>query len=379
MKKTTKAHSLAQRSLVAGAAGAMLTAVAGMAQAQNVTLFGRIDGTVEYIEKANAAGDSLTRLNNGGILPSIWGLKGSEDLGGGLKAVFNLESDFDSSTGGDRFGGGLRQFGRQANVGISSGFGTVLLGRQYAPALLAELGVEPRGYKESYSGLLTYALNQNPTGNGISGNNFLGIFLGNMISYSGSFGPANVFAGYALGENASSGDGEAYSAGANAKFGPFTVAGSYQQIKGGPTSGFAKTERYAGGIAAAFGIFTVKGHYARAEEDLRVSAATVGLGKLKTDNWGVGVDLAWLRNNTATLAYYEGKSKSGPAALTADSKSTTIVLSNDYALSKRTTLYGQFVYVDAGGANAVRNEVSAGVTTRDEKSSILGVGIKHDF
>lgn len=360
-------------------AAAVLAATAGAAQAQNVTLFGRIDTGIQFLEKVNAAGDSRTEVNNGGILPSIWGLKGTEDLGGGLKAVFNLEADFSSDTGGERFGGALRQFGRQANVGVSGGFGTILLGRQYAPALLAELGVEPRGYKESYSGLLTYALNQNPTGNGISGNNFLGIFTGNMVSYSGALGPVNVFAGYGLGENASSSDGETISAGANTTFGPVTVAGSYQKIRGGATSGFAFTERYAVGAAVAFGIAKVKVHYARADEDLRVSAATIGLGKLKTDNYGIGVDLALLPKSTTTLAYYYGESKDGPASLTTDSDSKTFVLSNDYALSKRTTLYAQLVYVDAGGANAIRNEVSAGVTARNEKSSIVGVGIKHDF
>jgi predicted porin len=93
----------------------------------------------------------------------------------------------------------------------------------------------------------------------------------------------------------------------------------------------------------------------------------------------VGVDLAWMANNTATIAYYNGESKNGPASLTTNSKSSTVVVSNDYALSKRTTLYAQAVFVDAGGANAVRNEVSAGVTQRDEKSTIVGIGVKHDF
>jgi predicted porin len=69
-----------------------------------VTLYGRIDSGVQWTENSTAAhnNDDLTEVKNGGILPSIWGFKGSEDLGGGLKAVFNLEADFDSSTGGSR-------------------------------------------------------------------------------------------------------------------------------------------------------------------------------------------------------------------------------------------------------------------------------------
>ena len=130
-------------------AAAVLAASAGAAQAQNVTIYGIVDTGLEYQSKvATASGDdSRFSMQNGGILPSIWGFKGSEDLGGGLKAVFNLEGDFGADTGGARFGGALMLFGRQANVGLSGGFGTVLLGRQYSPAILAELGTDPRGYK----------------------------------------------------------------------------------------------------------------------------------------------------------------------------------------------------------------------------------------
>lgn len=359
-------------------AAAMLVLSAGYAQAQTVTLFGRLDVGVEHITKVNAAGDSLTRVNNGGILPSIWGMRGSEDLGGGLKAVFNLESDFGGDTGGSRGLGNISgAFGRQANVGVSGGFGTILLGRQYSPAILAELGVDPRGYKESYSMLLPYALNQNPAGNGVGAgevNNGLGIFTSNMISYSGSFGGVNVLAGYGLGEVAGSSDAETVAFGANTKFGPVVIAGSYQQIKGGAASGFAKTERYGIGAAFSFGMATVKGLYARATED---AVSGLAAAEIETDNYGVGVDLAWLPNNTATIAYYNGKTKN------TSQKTDTFIVSNDYAFSKRTTLYAQLVFVDdktptTGPSNA-RNQTTAGLTTQGDSAQIFGVGLKHDF
>lgn len=368
MTRTTK-------TLVAAAA---LAATAGAVQAQNVTLFGRIDVGIEHITKVNAAGDSLTRMNNGGILPSIWGMKGSEDLGGGLKAVFNLESDFGGDTGGSRGLGNISTaFGRQANVGFSGGFGTVLLGRQYSPAILAELGVDPRGYKESYSMLLPYALNQAPAGNSVNVGepNGLGIFTSNLISYSGSFGPVNVFAGYGLGEVAKSSDAQTIALGANGKFGPVTVAGSFQQIHGGATSGFAKTERVGVGAAFGFGIATVKGLYARTKED---AVSGLAAAEIETDNYGVGVDLAWMANNTATIAFYQGKTKSTTA------KTNSLVLSNDYALSKRTTLYAQAVLVDdktptGSTVSNARNQITGGSTPLGEKAEIFGIGIKHDF
>jgi predicted porin len=358
-------------------AAAVLAATVGAAQAQNVTLFGRIDVGVEHVTKANAAGDSLTRVNNGGILPSIWGMKGSEDLGGGLKAVFNLESDFSGDTGGSRGLGNISTaFGRQANVGVSGGFGTILLGRQYSPAILAELGVDPRGYKESYSMLLPYALNQAPPGNDATGsNNGLGIFTSNLISYSGSFGPVNVLAGYGLGEVAGSSDADTLAFGANGKFGPVTVAGSFQRIRGGAANGFAKTERYGLGAAFGFGIATVKALYARATED---AVSGLSSAEIETDNFGIGVDLAWMPNNTATIAYYRGETKNSSA------ETDTLVISNDYALSKRSTLYAQIVLVDdktpvGSAVSNARNQITGGGTPQGQKSEIFGIGIKHDF
>lgn len=363
--------ALAQRSLIAGAVLAM---TAGLANAQsNVTIYGRIDVGVEHITKLPTAtgDDSLTGLQNGGILPSIWGFRGNEDLGGGLKAVFNLEGDFDGSTGGERFGGALRIFGRQANVGLSGGWGTVLLGRQYSPAILADLGTDPRGFKESFSSLLPYALTQAPASNAITPNNFLGIFNGNMVSYSNAFGPVNVGVGYGFGELAGENNKNNTVALGLTYNGPVTVSGSYQQIKGTTND---ETKRYSVGVAVPVGPVKIKGYYAKSTED---NAA--GTEIHDNDNFGVGVDFAWAANNTLTAAYYQGKDKAPGFG----GKVKDFVLSNDYALSKRTTLYAQFVHSDFD-ANANQNlSIAAdrylGVVMADKKSSIFGAGIKHDF
>lgn len=83
-----------KKSLIAGAA---LAALAGYAQAQSVTIYGIVD--VGFEHNSNPAGASaLNSMQNGGIAPSIWGFRGSEDLGGGLKAVFNLEGEISTAT-----------------------------------------------------------------------------------------------------------------------------------------------------------------------------------------------------------------------------------------------------------------------------------------
>ncbi|MBN3816882.1 porin [Paraburkholderia sp. Se-20369] len=105
-----------------------LGAFAGAAHAQSsVTLYGIIDEG--FLFNNNAKGKQLYSMASGVLQGSRWGLRGTEDLGGGLKAVFVLENGFDVNTGALKQGG--LEFGRQAYVGLSSPYGTVTLGRQY--------------------------------------------------------------------------------------------------------------------------------------------------------------------------------------------------------------------------------------------------------
>jgi predicted porin len=110
-------------------AGAIVAALAGGAHAQSsVTLYGIISDGLTYVN--NAGGKSLVRLDDGINQASRWGLKGVEDLGGGLRAIFTLENGFSLNTGTASHGGAL--FGRRAFVGLSSStFGTLTAGYNY--------------------------------------------------------------------------------------------------------------------------------------------------------------------------------------------------------------------------------------------------------
>jgi len=114
-----------------------LLGATGAAHAQSsVTLYGVIDNSLTYVH--NASGNqhmwALGNASAGDLAGSRWGVKGQEDLGNGLSAIFQLENGFDPSNG--RNGQGNREFGRQAFVGLSSAqFGTVTLGRQYDPVV----------------------------------------------------------------------------------------------------------------------------------------------------------------------------------------------------------------------------------------------------
>jgi len=113
-------------------AGAVALAFAGGAAAQSTaTLYGVVDGGVVNVRFKNAAGGkaTLTGFMNGGQAGNRWGVRGMEDLGDGLQAVYTLESGFDLGRGTS--GQSNRLFGREASVGLaSSEFGRVLFGRQ---------------------------------------------------------------------------------------------------------------------------------------------------------------------------------------------------------------------------------------------------------
>ena len=125
-----------KKSLLALAA---LTAFAGAASAQSsVTLYGRVDLSV-----AKNLGDDKKEMQNGS--GSRFGVRGVEDLGGGLKALFNIEHRFNADTGA--MSDPSRMWGGRSFVGLQGGFGQVVFGREYSTAFLgSQLGADPWGW-----------------------------------------------------------------------------------------------------------------------------------------------------------------------------------------------------------------------------------------
>ncbi|MFM0161155.1 porin [Paraburkholderia sediminicola] len=121
--------------------GAALMLAAGGAAAQsNVTLYGVVDTFVQYL---NNGGKTSISERSGGSTGSMIGLKGSEDLGGGLKAIFDLESGFTANNGAF-FVDSSKLFERQSWVGLASDhYGTLTFGRQYQPSFWIAYFAEP--------------------------------------------------------------------------------------------------------------------------------------------------------------------------------------------------------------------------------------------
>jgi predicted porin len=197
-----------KKSLLAVAVAAALPA---FAQAQSsVTLFGILDASVEYSnDDANSVinalngqvtpGDTTMRLNSGTQSGSRFGVRGSEDLGGGLRAVFTIEHrlavDTGDTAGGGFAGGNGKFWNGQAWVGLAGGWGQLTAGRQYTPIFWALIPADfsVYGFYNNWAGF---------TGSGFGPATPQGpIRLDNSLSYrSPTWGGLTVYAVYAFGE-----------------------------------------------------------------------------------------------------------------------------------------------------------------------------------
>jgi predicted porin len=173
-------------------------AFANVANAQSsVTLYGLIDESFEAVSNVKTApgeGKALYQLDaTSGLQGSRWGLRGAEDLGAGLKAIFVLENGFEINTGKLNQGGA--EFGRQAFVGLSStGYGSITMGRQYdtlvdlvSPFGAAEQWASHRG---SHPGDLDNLNNSVRTNNSIkyTSASYGGMIFGGLYSFGGQPG-----------------------------------------------------------------------------------------------------------------------------------------------------------------------------------------------
>jgi predicted porin len=364
-------------------AAATIATIAGTAHAQSsVTLYGLIDAGISYVnnstQTASKPGSKLFKYDDGVAQGSRWGLRGTEDLGGGLKALFVLENGFNSGTG--TLGQGSSEFGRQAYVGISSDY----LGGNYSNGGNTVAG--NYGYHINDVDQLTSSRISNSVK--FTSANFAGLQFGALYGFSNQ---AGAFSG------AAGSSSRAYSFGANYATGPFSVGAAYTDIR------FP-----AAASPAAFSTNLA---------NLTIGSTTNPVRDLHTAGVGgryiLGPATLWaLWTNThiepitgaqATFNAYEAGGKYAfTPALTAGLGYTymnvtdgykghwnQIDASIDYALSKRTDVYLLSVYQKAGGNNGT-TQVQAQIG--DSASSYFGtsgtgstdqvavrVGIRHKF
>lgn len=359
-----------------------LATIASAAAAQSsVTLYGTVDAGVLYQNRAATGQGSQVQLATGGINPSVWGLRGNEDLGGGMAATFDLESYFASNNGTLMTSPGYQSqiFRRQANVGMTTPYGSLTLGRMYSPSILAAITTEPRAFSENLSNLYTWAYNQlaapaNALGAGTSPDNDVGVFIGNALQYSNTLGPVWLGAAYSFGGVAGSmRKGNEISLGATYT-GPITASAAYQQIADSVT-GQNVSRLWSLGVAGSYGPVTGELNYLGV-----IDRSVYGPDISDVSSISPGVSYQWSVANTAELAGYYSTYRGSHHSTT-----RSLVLSDDFAVSKRTVLYAQIAYVDAGAVGtadpleSLKTSIVVGGTAPGEKTVLANVGISHHF
>ncbi|MFM0071696.1 porin [Paraburkholderia sediminicola] len=356
---------------MAGAIAALSVISAANAQS-SVTLYGIADTAVQYI--SNVGGHALLQEGNTHA-PDIFGLKGVEDLGGGLRTIFDLQNEYLLNNGRELVPGTL--FNRKSYVGLQSdSYGTLTLGHQ--PSFMYDI-------------LSNY---QTPFLLG----NILTLHQGNLdeIANFFQFNNAVKYVSPTLG---------GFSSGAEFAFG--NVAGN-----------FSESRNYSFFVQYKGGPLSLAATYANENNRFLELSSFIGLPSLfgtslpqaegvvanKLVNWGLGASYqlknvllhATFTQSRITLATGRGNANTVDAGanwtiVPDDVLSVggwvenldggnwkTITVSNAYLLSKRTTVYQQVTYQHASGANGFASLAAAGVATGRSTTGV-SVGIQHNF
>lgn len=371
-----------------------------VAHAQSsVTLYGVIDNSLQYVHNvagSNGMNGNRIGLYAGNIQGDRFGLRGTENLGGGLQALFQIENGFNVNNG--TLGQSSRMFGRQAWVGLRDDrFGKLSLGRQYDPAidLIQPLtGVGPWGSTFAAPGDVDNNDNGSRINNSVkyTSPNMGGLVFETMYAFGGvagqtgsgqtwgaagqySLGGLSIAAGYLKAFNAASSTARALSST------PWngTTDGNFGTIV---TSGL-KTAKDYGILSTAlnykFGGATGGLRYSNAQY---VPDAASGFRSTETFNTAAGYIDYQVTPTVLLGAQYNYTHASGQARATYNQ----ISLGADYFLSKRTDLYLLGLYqhmtgdqignIPGGATGADYGYTSARGTSTQE---IVSLGIRHKF
>jgi GBP family porin len=371
------------------------SALVSVAHAQSsVTLYGVLDESLQYTnsEKTNGHAGPVLGLANGANNTTVFGINGNEDLGGGMHAVFKLESQFGISNGANPFGSDL--FGRQSWVGLADDhWGTVTFGKQYTP--IVDYLCPLSAYCSFGGNMSAHVYDNDNVGGGYTVSNSVkyespvigGWHFGAMYGFSNS---AGQFTSNSL-----------LSVGTGYDNGPFHVAVAYMDATN-PASGAnasggavgsnmailpAANQRVLGaGTSVDIGKGTVGVLYTHSTY---LSLATSGSSfsdisgdDLRFDNYSVYGHYSLSGALTLGAGYtLTNEHLSGSTDATLHNQQLTV--DADYRLSKRTTLYAEAAYQHVSGGNGLSisyaDIVTAANSSATNSQTEVSVGIRHKF
>ncbi|WP_050461424.1 porin [Herbaspirillum autotrophicum] len=353
------------------ATSAALLSHTALAQSQ-VVVYGLIDTGIEYVTNANAAGNSVIKMPSlTGSFPSRIGFKGTEDLGGGLQAMFVLEAGLAVDTGA--MGQGNRLFGRQSYVGLKNAGNSVMLGRQVNMTYLSTFKSDVMGPNiHSIGNLDAYLPNARSD---------------NSIGYLGTFSDVTVGATYSFGRDASAAGGPAATNCAGEVAGDSKACRQMTALLGYDNKAFGVNLAYDtmnGNTNATGGLnnssytdrrIGVHGYF-------MVGDTRIGLGVLDrktqtavnsdSDLYYLGVSYpfltAWVLDAQVSRLKFNGTSN----------VSTLSVARLTYNLSRRTALYTSVGYIKNGGNAAIAVDAGGTVGVGMNQLGIM-TGVRHTF
>jgi len=338
---------------------------AAMAQS-SVNVYGRINTTVEH-QKIGADSKSVMNTNS-----SYLGFRGTEDLGNGLKAGFQLEGNFSSDDGSGAGGPGTGfDFKRHSEVNLSGSFGTVRLGKFYVGSYLATadyISMHNHDTGTSADALYAYVFPE-----------------GNQLSYrSPEFGGVTAEFNYGFGEKKTR-----TVAGGN----EIGLPGGVGAVQGTEKGAFDAALNYANGPPLGLGLGYTQAKTETATFDLKEQQ--LGLRASYTINsltlgayyqyYKADADVVDTKRHAYRLAAMYtlgasefhanvGRAQSYKGDLDGSKTSATQwTLGYNYNLSKRTKVYGYFTKINNG------DDAAYGVTNAGDNFRSIAVGVRHLF
>jgi predicted porin len=352
-----------KKSLVAlavlASTGTAFAAGHAAAPASSVTLFGILDAGVTNVDK-NTSGASFTGLTSSNVASSQFGMRGSENIGGGLRAIFELAADVDTNNGAfDSTPAGYNNgtlFRRGSWAGLAGGFGQITFGRRLNPMIVGAAGDQ--------------VLSSNSTATArAAAMNYADFWTKNAVTYvSPTMSGLTVHAQYGFDNVAGAGDnGSMYSLTAIYSQGALSATGGYHKVAGG----IAATDNVVAAPGVEKEVTFVTGKYAMGPFTIGAGFhQTKAAGSAKREATTINLGYNFSKQLLSSISYgdYEG--------------TKVATLQGRYVLSARTSLYGLFNSIDNGtvttffpiwGARALAGGRAG------KQQNALTVGVIHAF
>jgi predicted porin len=341
--------------------GLFLAAIPPAMAQSSVQMYGVVDEFVEYAKTDHA---HVVRLTDGGVYASRLGFRGTEDLGGGTFANFNLEAGINADTGTGTLPGPGLAFTRTSKIGLGGTLGLVEAGRMFTPLFNSVSRGDPFGFNTVYSPLGLIGL-----ADGQAGIVSYASRANNMLYYrTPNSLPVMAHVAYALGEAAGNRSGDLFGGSLGYNNESLFVSYAFQKTHGGTAAAPLPKPRVSNyqALTVAYAV--------RPQLKLYGDVIRAGSGDPAIANARLGVlGVSWKWGASEFRAAAARREVDGSPR-----GQREWILGYDYNLSKRTGVYARLLHLqNRGGSTATAAGLPIDATGGNGTS--FGVGVRHTF